>query len=206
MNIEQSFLCYTVGPCWLSIWNILSLNIYSVRIPSVDFFVFQSITSNHIHSADEHRQARCFSLNSSMGAHSPLLEGNVISRQDSKHCSSLYLDRSGGGRVGVSVWCGERLIKSPQPRLCCCLLTVWTQSHFLLHPLALFDLRQITRIFFPPSKFFWECWRRSLLSLGDFLFCFVLFFNFGQGVQLVGSQFPHQGLNPMAVKAPIPNH
>ena len=31
MNIEQSFLCYTVGPCWLSILNIAVLYVTKKR-------------------------------------------------------------------------------------------------------------------------------------------------------------------------------
>ena len=48
-NIEQRFLCYTVGPCWLSVLNIVVCNCQSktpsLSIPSTspfsnDKFVF----------------------------------------------------------------------------------------------------------------------------------------------------------------------
>ena len=34
-NIEQSFLCYTVGPCWLSILNIAAFMFLRVALVSV---------------------------------------------------------------------------------------------------------------------------------------------------------------------------
>ena len=123
-----------------------------------------------------------------------LLEGSVISLQDSKHCSSLYLDRSGGGRVGVTGWCGERLIKSlslDSAAACWLFEPKVTFYSILWHCLT---LGKSPGFFFPPLNFF-ECWRRSLLSPGEFFF-FFFFLNFGQGVQLAGFQFPHQGLNP----------